>query len=250
MPLSGPRTLRAIGWQSKIVARDSKAARNRTRGVTLPRACGSDRSGSSHIDRWRQTMAKSTVTYWNALKPENREMWKPVDGLEGMAEELTLSIDESTGGIHKAHTFPAWRRYHGVRRQDPPLSRGSVRRRRPYSRRGLRPLAGSWPLRNPPTRGASRASQDRCRLRHLGSVIPQSRTLFGSFGGVSFDMIEGGLRRRCFDRSQPASCCRSRPAASRRAEPHRCDSGRAGDRAYGHFDVPARAPLPQRGARF
>jgi len=156
MPLSGPRTLRAIGWQSKIVARDSKAARNRTPGVTLPRACGSDRSGSSHIDRWRQTMAKSTVTYWNALKPENREMWKPVDGLEGMAEELTLSIDESTGGIHKAHTFPAWRRYHGVRRQDPPLSRGSVRRRRPYSRRGLRPLAGSWPLRNPPTRGASR----------------------------------------------------------------------------------------------
>lgn len=42
-------------------------------------------------------MAKSTTTYWNALTPENRGCWTPIQGLEGMAEELTLSIDPVTG---------------------------------------------------------------------------------------------------------------------------------------------------------
>ncbi len=50
-------------------------------------------------------MAKSTATYWNALKPENHEKWKPVNGLEGMAEELTLSIDESTGEYTRLTRF-------------------------------------------------------------------------------------------------------------------------------------------------
>ncbi|HWS12566.1 MAG TPA: cupin domain-containing protein [Rhodocyclaceae bacterium] len=45
------------------------------------------------------------MTYWNALKPDNREMWKPVDGLEEMAEELTLSIDESTGECTRLTRF-------------------------------------------------------------------------------------------------------------------------------------------------
>ena len=38
-------------------------------------------------------MAKSTTTYWNALAAENQERWTPVVGLDGIAEELTLSMD-------------------------------------------------------------------------------------------------------------------------------------------------------------
>jgi hypothetical protein len=41
-------------------------------------------------------MAKSVATYWNPLAPENTERWTPIRGLEGMAEELTLSIDPNT----------------------------------------------------------------------------------------------------------------------------------------------------------
>lgn len=41
-------------------------------------------------------MAKSTVAYWNALKPENQQKWKLVNGLEGIAEESTLGFDEGT----------------------------------------------------------------------------------------------------------------------------------------------------------
>jgi len=50
-------------------------------------------------------MAKSTVTYWNALKPESRTLWTPIKGLEGMAEELTLSIDPSTGEYTRLTRF-------------------------------------------------------------------------------------------------------------------------------------------------
>lgn len=42
-------------------------------------------------------MTKSTTTYWNVLSPENRERWTSIKGMEGMAEELTLSIDDVTG---------------------------------------------------------------------------------------------------------------------------------------------------------
>lgn len=41
-------------------------------------------------------MAKSTKTYWNTLAKENQSCWRPVEGLEGMAEELTLSMDPET----------------------------------------------------------------------------------------------------------------------------------------------------------
>ncbi len=44
-------------------------------------------------------MAKTTATYWNALAPENHDKWNwsPVQGLEDMANEITLSIDDSPG---------------------------------------------------------------------------------------------------------------------------------------------------------
>lgn len=50
-------------------------------------------------------MGKSTATYWNALAPENRDKWTAIDGLEGMAEELTLSIDDDTGEYTRLTRF-------------------------------------------------------------------------------------------------------------------------------------------------
>lgn len=50
-------------------------------------------------------MAKTISTYWNALNPESRERWTPIKGLEGMAEELTLSIDPVTGEYTRLTRF-------------------------------------------------------------------------------------------------------------------------------------------------
>lgn len=41
-------------------------------------------------------MAKSTETYWNPLAEPSRSRWTPVKGLEGLAEEVTLSEDPET----------------------------------------------------------------------------------------------------------------------------------------------------------
>lgn len=50
-------------------------------------------------------MSKSTRTYWNPLHASNRGEWTSVKGLEGIAEELTLSIDESTGEYTRLTRF-------------------------------------------------------------------------------------------------------------------------------------------------
>jgi ChrR Cupin-like domain len=50
-------------------------------------------------------MAKSTATYWNPLSVEAQEDWVPIEGLEDMAEELTLSIDEETGEYTRLTRF-------------------------------------------------------------------------------------------------------------------------------------------------
>jgi hypothetical protein len=50
-------------------------------------------------------MAKSTITYWNVLAPENRSKWAPVQGLDGMAEEITLSADLHTGEYTRLTRF-------------------------------------------------------------------------------------------------------------------------------------------------
>jgi len=50
-------------------------------------------------------MAKSVATYWNPLATENKERWTPIRGLEGMAEELTLSIDPITGEYTRLARF-------------------------------------------------------------------------------------------------------------------------------------------------
>ena len=50
-------------------------------------------------------MPKTTITYWNPLYPENGAQWKPIDALQGMAEELTLSIDVETGEYTRLTRF-------------------------------------------------------------------------------------------------------------------------------------------------
>jgi len=50
-------------------------------------------------------MSKSTTTYWNALSPESRDRWTPVKGMEGMAEELTMSVDDATGEYTRLTRF-------------------------------------------------------------------------------------------------------------------------------------------------
>lgn len=50
-------------------------------------------------------MAKTTATYWNPLKAEQGHRWSPVKGLEGMAEEITLSIDKHTGEYTRLTRF-------------------------------------------------------------------------------------------------------------------------------------------------
>jgi len=42
-------------------------------------------------------MTKSTISYWNPLLAQNDEAWQPVEGLEGMADEITLSLCDETG---------------------------------------------------------------------------------------------------------------------------------------------------------
>ena len=50
-------------------------------------------------------MAKTTSTYWNPLGSEHKAQWQPIAGLEGLAEELTLSIDAATGEYTRLTRF-------------------------------------------------------------------------------------------------------------------------------------------------
>ncbi len=50
-------------------------------------------------------MSKTTTPYWNPLDSENRNHWEPVDGMEGVAEELTLAIDAETGDYTRLTRF-------------------------------------------------------------------------------------------------------------------------------------------------
>jgi len=52
-------------------------------------------------------MTKSTITYWNPLHSSNEKEWQPIDCLEGIAEELTLSIDTTTGEYTRLTRFHA-----------------------------------------------------------------------------------------------------------------------------------------------
>jgi ChrR Cupin-like domain len=50
-------------------------------------------------------MAKSTSTYWNTLSPAQHHQWQAIPELIGMAEEVTLSIDEQSGEYTRLTRF-------------------------------------------------------------------------------------------------------------------------------------------------
>lgn len=54
-------------------------------------------------------MSKTTTTYWNPLAPDQRARWTPINGLEGMAEEITLSNRSGDRRIHQADPLLAGR---------------------------------------------------------------------------------------------------------------------------------------------
>jgi hypothetical protein len=53
----------------------------------------------------RGVMPKSTTTYLNALSPDHQNQWKPVEGIEDIAEEFTLSIDAVSGEYTRLTRF-------------------------------------------------------------------------------------------------------------------------------------------------
>jgi len=63
-------------------------------------------------------MSKSTSTYWNPLIPQSATTWEPVAGTDGMLEQLTLAIDESSGDYTRLTRFRpgADTSAHGVKR--------------------------------------------------------------------------------------------------------------------------------------
>ena len=50
-------------------------------------------------------MGKTTETYWNPLSPDSKSQWAAVEGAEGIADELTLSIDEESGEYTRLTRF-------------------------------------------------------------------------------------------------------------------------------------------------
>ncbi len=50
-------------------------------------------------------MTKTTISYWNPLNVENVSKWQPIEGLDGIAEQLTLSIDNETGEYTRLTRF-------------------------------------------------------------------------------------------------------------------------------------------------
>lgn len=49
--------------------------------------------------------SKTTCRYWNPLAAEGAGRWTPVAGLAGVAEEITLSIDPTTGEYTRLTRF-------------------------------------------------------------------------------------------------------------------------------------------------
>lgn len=50
-------------------------------------------------------MSKTTAPYWNPLAPHYRAQWTAIDGLHGMAEQVTLSLDPETGEYTRLTRF-------------------------------------------------------------------------------------------------------------------------------------------------
>ena len=50
-------------------------------------------------------MAKTTTSYLNPLAVDNEERWEPVEGLEGLAEAITVAIDPDSGNYSRFTRF-------------------------------------------------------------------------------------------------------------------------------------------------
>ena len=50
-------------------------------------------------------MSKNSTTYWNVLHAENAGKWEPIEGTEGMLEQLTLAMDDVTGDYARLTRF-------------------------------------------------------------------------------------------------------------------------------------------------
>jgi hypothetical protein len=50
-------------------------------------------------------MSKSTATYWNVLSSKNANKWEPIEGSDGMLEQLTLAMDSVTGDYTRLTRF-------------------------------------------------------------------------------------------------------------------------------------------------
>jgi len=42
-------------------------------------------------------MSKNTTIYWNVLEAGNARKWEPIEGTDGMLQQLTLTMDDVTG---------------------------------------------------------------------------------------------------------------------------------------------------------
>lgn len=50
-------------------------------------------------------MAKSIVQYWNTFDPGNADKWSDIEGMNGLAQELTLAIDANRGDYTRLTRF-------------------------------------------------------------------------------------------------------------------------------------------------
>jgi len=52
-------------------------------------------------------MSKNTTKYWNVLSAQSSDRWEPIEGANGMLEQLTLAIDNVTGDYTRITRFKA-----------------------------------------------------------------------------------------------------------------------------------------------
>ena len=50
-------------------------------------------------------MPKTTETYWNPLHESSAHRWEAIEGMEGVAEQVTLAIDHETGDYTRLTRF-------------------------------------------------------------------------------------------------------------------------------------------------
>ena len=50
-------------------------------------------------------MSKNSTTYWNVLHAGNAGKWEPIEGTDGMLQQLTLAMDDVTGDYARLTRF-------------------------------------------------------------------------------------------------------------------------------------------------